>query len=120
VKQTLPRFKAELFKALAHPTRVRIIELLRQGERTVSDLHVALEIEPSSVSQQLSVLRSKSIVVGRKDGASVYYAVRDPEVFALLDAGKRIFYNHLIELQAMAEEESFGTGEPNSFASTSK
>jgi DNA-binding transcriptional ArsR family regulator len=104
VKYALPRFKADLFKALAHPTRVRILELLRQGERTVTELQASLEIEPSSVSQQLAVLRSKNLIEGRKDGTSVYYSVRDPELFMLLDIGRRIFNNHLGELQTVALE----------------
>lgn len=111
MKHALPRFKADLFKALAHPTRVRILELLRQGERTVGDLQVALEIEPSSVSQQLAVLRSKNLIEGRKDGTSVYYSVRDPELFQLLDIGRKIFNNHLGELQNVALESDADEGD---------
>jgi ArsR family transcriptional regulator len=101
----LRAFKAELFKALAHPTRVKILDLLRGGARTVSELQAELGIEPSSVSQQLAVLRAKHIVEGRREGISVHYTVRDPHVFVLLDAARRIFNNHLVDLQAMADEE---------------
>ena len=105
---TLPlhRFKAEFFKALAHPARIRILELLRDTERTVSELQVQLEMEPSSVSQQLAVLRVKSIVQTRKVGTSVYYSVRDPQVYVLLDAAREMFNTHLADLQTMLEQES--------------
>ena len=102
----LQGFKAELFKALGHPVRIRILELLRDGERTVSDLQAALSIESSSVSQQLAVLRGKQLVVGRKEGTSVYYSVVDAEVFALLDVARRIFERQLVSLQAMIAEEA--------------
>lgn len=100
----LQGFKAELFKALGHPVRIRILELLRDGERTVSELQSALEIDGSSVSQQLAVLRARQLVIGRKESTSVYYRVADPLVFDLLDTARAIFDSHLIALQAMAEE----------------
>ena len=107
-RQPLHGFKAELFKALAHPTRIRIIELLRPGEKTVSELQASLSIESSSVSQQLGVLRGQHIVDGRKEGTSVYYRVHDPKVFDLLDIAREIFASHLIDLQGMADEGSPG------------
>ena len=105
MNQPLRGFKAELFKALAHPTRIHILELVRPGEKTVTELQLALGIESSSVSQQLAVLRTKHIVEGRKAGTSVYYRAVDPTVFGLLDAAREIFNNRLIDLQSMAEDE---------------
>src|SRR4051812_5000499 len=102
----LRAFKAELFKALAHPTRVKILDLLRGEARTVSELQTGLQIEPSSVSQQLAVLRAKHIVGARREGTSVYYSVRDPQVFVLLDVARRIFDAHLVELQTMADDDA--------------
>lgn len=102
----LQGFKAELFKALGHPIRIRILELLRTGERTVSELQAQLEIEASSVSQQLAVLRARQLVVGRKEGTSVYYRVTDPQVFDLLDGARAIFDRQLVTLQAMADEDT--------------
>lgn len=99
------QFKAEYFKALGHPTRLGILEHLRAGELTVSELQAQLGIEATSVSQQLAVLRARNIVVSRKEGTSVYYRVRDPQVFAILDLGREIFANHLSDLQAMADED---------------
>jgi DNA-binding transcriptional ArsR family regulator len=106
VADVLHGFKAELFKALGHPVRVHILELLRVSERTVSELQVQLEIEASSVSQQLAVLRSRQLVVGRKEGTSVYYRVADPQVFDLLDVARAMFDRQLVTLQAMAEEDT--------------
>jgi ArsR family transcriptional regulator len=101
----LQGFKAELFKGLGHPVRIRILELLRSGERTVSELQSSLQIEPSSVSQQLAVLRARQLVSGRKEGTSVYYAVTDPAVFDLLDIARAMFDRQLITLQAMADSD---------------
>jgi DNA-binding transcriptional ArsR family regulator len=99
-------YKAELFKALSHPIRIRILELLRTGEMTVSELQMRLEIEASSVSQQLGVLRSRQLVVGRKEGTSVYYCAADPQVYELLDVARSMFEHHLGALQAMAEQDA--------------
>ena len=101
----MQNFKAELFKALGHSSRIRIIELLRNGEQTVSELQSQLEMEPSSVSQQLSVLRARQLVVGRKDGTNVHYRVTDPQVFDLLDTARALFEQHLGSLQAMADSD---------------
>lgn len=101
----LQTFKAELFKALGHPVRIRILELLRNGEQTVSELQAQLEIDPSSVSQQLAVLRNRQLVVGRKQGTSVYYSAVDPQVYDLLDVARAMFNRHLLTLQAMADED---------------
>jgi DNA-binding transcriptional ArsR family regulator len=103
VPHTLQGFKAELFKALAHPARIKILEYLRSGERTVSELQVLLDLESSTVSQQLAILRARSIVEGRKQGTSVYYRVPDPLIFDVLDVARRIFANHVVGLQAMAD-----------------
>ena len=104
-KQSLQNFKSDLFKALGHPARIRILELLRPGEMTVSDLQAQLAMESSSVSQQLGVLRAKHIVEGRKVGTSVFYRVLDHKIFDLLDTARHVFANQLIDLQAMAGEE---------------
>ena len=71
MRDPVRQFKAEFFKALGHPARLKILEALRSGEKSVNELHGYLEIEPSSVSQQLAVLRHKNIVEARKEGTSV-------------------------------------------------
>ena len=100
----ISRFKAEFFKALAHPLRIRVLDALRQGEVGVNDLCARLNVEQSHLSQQLAVLRGRNIVEGRKDGNNVYYSVKDPEVFRLLDVAKKIFNNHLIDIRDMLSQ----------------
>jgi DNA-binding transcriptional ArsR family regulator len=91
----LQTLKAEFFKALGHPTRVRILEILRHGERSVQDLQQALQLDQSTVSQHLAVLRAKNVVEARKEGTTVRYTVRDATVGELLDVARRIFSRHL-------------------------
>lgn len=102
----LQGFKAELFKALGHPVRIRILELLREGEQSVSDLSEALAIEMSTVSQHLAILRGKGLVSGRKQGTTVYYTVVDRQVFDLLDTARAMFQRQLDEMQGMADAEN--------------
>ena len=89
-------FKAGFFRALAHPVRIRILELLVKGDRSVQELQEALGLEQPVVSQQLAVLRSNNIVTGRKEGVSVRYAVRDPLIGTLLETARQIFNNQLV------------------------
>jgi ArsR family transcriptional regulator len=103
VNQPAHLFKAEFFKALGHPARLVILKQLRAGERRVTDLHVALDLDQSSVSQHLAVLRGRQIVDARKEGATVYYRVRDPRIFQLLDIAREIFNSQLVETQAMLQ-----------------
>ncbi len=100
----LNRFKAEFFKALGHPARILILETLRLGERNVSELQAVLRLDQSSVSRQLAVLRSRNLVDDRKEGTTVYYRVRDPMIFQLLDTTREIFNNHLIDTQAILQQ----------------
>lgn len=100
----LARFKAEFFKALAHPLRIRVIDALRKGEIGVNDLCSLLEVEQSTLSQQLALLRSRNIVVGRKAGQNVYYSIRDTAIFRLLDVAKEIFNNQLVSVQDMLSQ----------------
>lgn len=100
----LQAFKAEFFRALAHPVRIEILEVLLQGERSVQELQEALGLEQPVVSQQLAVLRTKNIVSGRKEGTSVRYTVRDPLIGDLLTVARRIFNNHLVGSQGMLRE----------------
>ena len=102
--QQLANFKAEFFKALAHPVRIRILDCLRAGEKGVNELSEILQIEPANVSQQLAILRVRNIVIGRKSGNNVYYSASDPALFRLLDTAKEIFNNHLVGVRDMLEQ----------------
>ena len=102
--RTLDLFRAEFFKALAHPVRIKILRLLRSGEKSVTELQQTLGLESSAVSQQLAILRMKNLVVARKEGAKALYAVRDTQIFQLLDSAKEMFDRHLIDSRAMLTE----------------
>jgi DNA-binding transcriptional ArsR family regulator len=104
--ETLQGFKADLFKALAHPARIRVLELLRDGEKSVTALQLALGIEGSTVSQQLAILRMKNLVDTRKSGNNIYYRLRDSQVNSLLAVARRMFDAHLVQLQSMSIENS--------------
>jgi DNA-binding transcriptional ArsR family regulator len=95
LSRPLSEIKAELFKALAHPARVRILEVLATGERAVGEMQPLVGIELSHLSQQLSVLRRAGLVTTRKEGASVIYAVRDPLVVELLSVAKQLLIRSL-------------------------
>jgi DNA-binding transcriptional ArsR family regulator len=103
--RSLQSFKAELFKALAHPARIRILELLRQGEKNVTEMQLALSAEGSTVSQQLAILRMKNLVDTRKEGNVIFYRLRDRRVNKLLDVARQIFEAHVIELQKITSEQ---------------
>jgi DNA-binding transcriptional ArsR family regulator len=101
----LQRFKAEFFRALAHPVRIRLVEELCAGKRTVTELQNALGgLQQTIVSQQLAVLRARDIVSSTKEGASVTYAVRDPLIGDLLRVARNIFKNRLADTTAMLRE----------------
>ncbi len=96
--------KAEFFKTLGHPARIRVLEVLREGERTVGDLAQAVGIEASHLSQQLGVLRRANLVQTRKEGNTVLYSVGNPMVFELLDVARRILTFSLDETRALLAE----------------
>lgn len=103
--QVLQEFKADFFKALAHPLRIKILEVLVQGDKSVTEIQTILGSEGTAVSQQLAVLRSKNVVYGIKKGTSVVYSLTDPLIGDLLFAAKRIFNNHLINTISLLEDE---------------
>lgn len=100
----LQMFKARFFRALAHPVRIRILEILVRGGRTVQELQAALALDQPIVSQQLAVLRNQGIVTARKEGVSVRYALADRLVGDLLDVARRIFNHHLDSTQGLLRE----------------
>ncbi|MBW7459385.1 ArsR/SmtB family transcription factor [Paenibacillus sepulcri] len=102
--QNIQQFKADFYKALAHPMRIRILEALCEGNKNVNELQSILGSEGSAVSQQLSVLRNKNVVYGIKDGTSVIYSLRDPLIKDLLAVTKRIFDNHLVDAISLLED----------------
>ena len=101
---SLQAFKAEFFKALGHPVRIRILELLVTGERSVQELQEALALGQPIVSQHLASLRAKNIVKARKEGPTVRYTVRVALIGELLAVARRIFDSQLIDSQTMLRE----------------
>lgn len=97
LSRPLSEIKADLFKALGHPARVRALEVLAGGERTVGDLQPLVGIESSHLSQQLGVLRRAGLVTAHKQGSTVVYALKDPLVADLLVAAKRLLLVTLAE-----------------------
>lgn len=102
--ESLRRFKADIFQALAHPTRIAIIELLGDGELSAGDLIEKLGVEQTNVSQHLTVLRTKQLVVNRKAGNQVFYSVRDPILNKVLALMRRYFQRHLKESFQLLDE----------------
>lgn len=101
---SLRQFKAEIFHALAHPTRIAILDLLREGELTAGTFSDRLGLEQANLSQHLAVLRSRQIVVTRKSGNQVFYSVRDPLMHKMLDLLRRYFQKQVGDSMAMLEE----------------
>lgn len=99
----LQQFKANFFKALGHPLRIRILELLVEGDKNVNELQTLIGSEGSAVSQQLAILRNNNIVYGTKDGNKVTYSLRDPMIIELLSVARQIFNNHLIDTISMLD-----------------
>jgi ArsR family transcriptional regulator len=106
--------KAQYFKTLGHPARIRILEVLRDGEQSVGQLRPHVGIESSHLSQQLGALRRAGIVVSRREGSGVIYTVADPRIFDLLELAKQILTTSLSstsELLADLDAMTFSRGE---------
>ncbi len=100
----LRQFKSEIFQALANPTRIAIVEALREGEMSAGQLIEKLGIEQANASQHLSILRARQIVVNRKVGNQVFYSIRDPALLEVLDILRRYFYSQLSQTVTMLDE----------------
>ncbi len=100
----LRQFKADVFQALAHPTRIAIVEALRDGELPAGTIIEKLELEQANASQHLAVLRAKQIVVSRREGNQVFYAVRDPLLIEVLDVMRRYFQSHVEDSLSLLRE----------------
>lgn len=102
--QPIHQILADFFRMLGHHVRVRIVELLRDGELTVGELQAKLEIDSSGASQHLGAMRRQGLLESRRDGTSVYYRVRDPRIFQLLETARQLIGSHLEETQALLGE----------------
>lgn len=104
MRDSLRRFKADIFQALAHPTRIAVLELLSAGELSAGVLIEKLGMEQASVSQHLAVLRAKQLVINRKVGNQVFYSIRDPLIIEVLNLMRTYFHAHLKEALDMLDE----------------
>jgi DNA-binding transcriptional ArsR family regulator len=102
---SMRRFKAGIFQALAHPTRVAIVEHLRNGEMSVGQICEMVGIEQANASQHLAVLRNKHLVETRKEGNQIFYRLRDPLLGDVLEKMREYFFAHMTEAMQMLEEE---------------
>jgi DNA-binding transcriptional ArsR family regulator len=106
----LSEVKADLFKALAHPGRVRVLEVLRDGERSVAELIPLVGLEPSHLSQQLGVLRRAGVVTATRAGSSVTYAIADGAIVELLSTARGFLVTRLSANQALLDGLQGGAG----------
>ena len=90
VSTPLYQLKAEFFKTLGHPARIRVLELLSEREHAVAEMLPEVGIEPAHLSQQLAVLRRANLVTYRKQGSTVYYSLTSPQVAELLAVARQI------------------------------
>jgi DNA-binding transcriptional ArsR family regulator len=104
MNEALRQFKSEIFQALANPTRIAMVEALREGEMSAGKLIEKLGIEQANASQHLSILRARQIVVNRKAGNQVFYSIRDPALLEVLDILRRYFYSQLSQTVTMLDE----------------
>ena len=104
MQNTLREYKARVFQALAHPTRVAILEVLREGEMPAGAIQERLGVEQANVSQHLAILRSRQIVNTRKEGNQVFYSLRHKVLIKVLDLMRQYFQAHLHESVQMLDE----------------
>lgn len=104
MQNLLRDYKASVFQALAHPTRIAIVEVLREGELSARAIQDRLGVEQANLSQHLAILRSRQIVANRKEGNQVFYSLRDRVLVDVLDLMRRHFHAHLSEAVQMLGE----------------
>ena len=104
MQNLLREYKASVFQALGHPTRIAILEILRDGELSAGAIQARLGVEQANLSQHLGILRSRQIVNSRKEGNQVFYSVRHKVLIKVLDLMKQYFQAHLHDSVQMLNE----------------
>jgi ArsR family transcriptional regulator len=97
MEERVLELKAEILKALAQPTRLKILELLRHGERCICEIVPAINGEQSNISRHISLMQRSHLVTTRKDGVKVMVSVKDPEIFKILDRVNTILRHQMNE-----------------------
>ncbi|KUN17101.1 ArsR family transcriptional regulator [Streptomyces antibioticus] len=108
----LYQLKAEFFKTLGHPARIRVLELLSEREHAVAEMLPEVGIEPAHLSQQLAVLRRANLVVTRKEGSTVYYSLTSPHIVELLRVARTILSGVLAGQAELLADLQAAQGEP--------
>jgi len=105
-------YKASVFQALAHPTRIAILEVLGDGEMSAGSLQERLGVEQANISQHLAILRSRQIVSTRKQGNQVFYSLRHKVLLKVLELMRKYFQAHLHEsIQMLGEIQAEARGQ---------
>jgi ArsR family transcriptional regulator len=104
MQEMLRTYKANIFRALSHPTRIAILEVLRDRELSARTIQEKLGLEQANLSQHLAILRSYQIVVNRKDGNQVFYSIRNPVLVQVLDIMRLYIQNSLADAVQMLGE----------------
>ncbi len=104
VQEALRAYKANVFQALAHPTRIAILEILRTEELSTRAIQDRLGVEQANLSQHLAILRSRQLVTNRKEGNQVFYSLRNPVLIEVLDIMRRYFQANLTDAIQMLRE----------------
>jgi DNA-binding transcriptional ArsR family regulator len=99
--------KADFFRTLGHPARVRLLQVLREGERSVGALQGEVGLDSSGTSQHLAALRRQGLVASRREGTSVYYRIKDARILELLELAKGILAANLEADRALLDDADF-------------
>lgn len=100
----ISKLKSELFKALAHPTRIQILDLLKDGELCVCEIYEDLELNQSNISQHLKVLKDQDLVTSRKEGVKVLYQIKDDKAWEILDSAEELLVKQINETKLALED----------------
>ncbi|TDC92606.1 transcriptional regulator [Saccharopolyspora aridisoli] len=114
MSRPLYQVKADFFKTLGHPARIRVLELLSEGEHAVSEMLPEVGVEAANLSQHLAVLRRAGLVVTRKEGATVFYSLTSPHIAELLTVARRILTGVLAGQAGLLEDLRIATYEAES------
>jgi len=104
MEERVLELKAEILKALAQPTRLKILELLRNGERCICEIVPAINGEQSNISRHISLMQKSNLVTTRKDGVKVMVKVSDPRVFEILDSIALLLKKQIIETGKLVQQ----------------
>lgn len=101
MKNDIYQMRAEIFKVLGHPTRLKLLDLLKEGEKCVCEICPEMEMEQPNISQHLALLKERGIVDSRKEGLKVYYWIVNKEIFKVIDCVNKVIKKRLSTVKSM-------------------